>query len=101
MGIFGWSMPAGCNSTPFDEEGASDLKMPGLPANFSVFWTEEGVLLLQEFRGETSPMLGLGELEWDDEKDDEQNFEAARAVALEALAPYQATLAAGKSPFDT
>lgn len=99
MGIFGWSMPAGCSSTPFDEEGASDLKVPGLPTNFSVFWTEDGVILLQEFRGETCPMLGLGELEWDDLKDDTQNFEAARAVALEALKPHLAAIAAGQSPF--
>lgn len=94
MGIFGWSMPPGCGSTPYDDAGASDLTpLVTLPAGVvGVFWDEDGNLLesyvvnvpadeaagLPEYAD--SAERKVGQLDWDDELDDDANLAAAAAA---------------------
>lgn len=44
MGLFGWSYPAGCNGTPYDEEQAVEIKVPGVSADIVTFWLEDGTV---------------------------------------------------------
>lgn len=102
MSIFGWSMPPGCHSTPFDEMGVSDLtpfvKMPA--GVVCVSWDEDGNLIesfpitipadpyagLPEYTDQSERTIGS--LAWDDELDEDANF--ARAALFYNTLPERA-----------
>lgn len=103
MSMFGWSMPAGCSGTPYDETHADDItKLVALPAGITgVFWDEDGNLIesfpvtvpADEFAGlpeyTESQEAIVGTHDWNDDLDEDANRQAAAHAynALKASAP--------------
>lgn len=93
MGIFGWSYPpgaAGDPNAPWNQTGVSQITdyIAELPANVDLFWTEDGVLIVQTQDGEEFPKeCRVGDLDWNDDLSEEENYKAA---AKEAWRLYQA-----------
>ena len=94
MGIFGWSYPPGAANDPMapwnQADGVSQITdyIDGLPANIDLYWTEDGVLIVQTQEGEDYPQQrSVGDLDWNDDLSEEANYKAA---AAEAWRLYQA-----------
>lgn len=93
MGIFGWSLPPGCSSVPGDETGVSCITpylTRTLPEGvLDVFWDEDGILYETiSYDVPADPECGIpaysecdttivGQLDWNDDLSDEDNFRAA------------------------
>lgn len=98
MSIFGWSYPPGCSGTPYDEAQISDITkyIERLPLGVaSVYWNEDGELqegipgTVKYFDGSKDvecfeeSYRTVGQIDWDDDLSDEQNFVAAAAKYAE------------------
>lgn len=87
MGIFGWSLPPGCNTLPGEDEVAAEaLLYAGLPEGVTAWWEEDGRIVLQR-EGETFAVAG--ELEWDNHIDDSANTAAAVIKLAEHFGPIE------------
>jgi len=90
--MFGWSMPAGCSGTPYDETAAEELKVPGLPADVFAFWVDGEVVVFQKFHsdGEIEPTTLLSfEHLGEDELSEEENSAATVALATAKWEEFQ------------
>ncbi|MCK9987745.1 MAG: hypothetical protein AzoDbin1_04217 [Azoarcus sp.] len=91
MGIFGWSMPAGCTGTPYDEVFAEELKAPELPENVTAFWVEGETIEIQRFHPDAEPeTLMRFDYLGDDDLTEEQNAAAAAKAAAQKWEAYVA-----------
>lgn len=86
MSIFGWSLPPGCHSLPYDETGAIDLKFEGMPEQVGIYWTEDDEILIVSRPGRINEtILGKYTFVWSDRMNDEQNIAAATEFAATEL----------------
>lgn len=91
MGMFGWSMPAGCTGTPYDEVFAEELKLPELPERVAAFWVEGETIEIQRLHPEAEPeTLMRFDYVGDDDLTDEQNAAAAVKAAAQKWEAYVA-----------
>ena len=87
MGIFGWSYPPGAAGDPFapwNQDGTAQITdyATGLPANVDLYWTEDGVLIVQTQDGEEYPkQIKVGSFGWDDSVPDDENYKRAAEEA--------------------
>lgn len=92
MGLFGWSMPPGCSGTPFDEAGAEELKVAGLPDRVLAFWVDGETIVIQRFlpEGEVETLLRFDHL-GDDDLSEAQNSADAADMTAQKWQEYLAT----------
>jgi hypothetical protein len=84
MSKFGWSLPPGCSTLPDEEAHAIDLSpyITNLPSGVNVFWDEDGQIIetraVPDLDGTvTASDKVIGQIDWDDEHDAEQNYHIA------------------------
>lgn len=96
MSMFGWSMPAGCSGTPYDEAGAEELKVPDLPKHVVAFWVEGEVIEIHRFLPEGDvEVLARCDYLGDDDLSEAQNTANATDVAVRMWKEYVETSATG------
>lgn len=83
MSVFGWSMPAGCTGTPYDEPCAEELKVPDLPAHVLAFWVEGETIEILRYlpEGETDLLVRFDHLGDDDLSEAQNSANAANTAA--------------------
>lgn len=89
MSMFGWSLPAGCTGTPYDEAYAEELKVPALPERVTAFWVDGETVEIQRFHADGEPETLLRfEYLGDDDLDEAQNSAAAAEAAAQEWQAY-------------